>query len=71
LHLTLLPLSYYMKEQIKQAIEESIEENKELFLLFKGQAVILINTVGVDYVLVSFHDGDEKVIPIAQIDGII
>jgi len=60
-----------MKEQIKQAIEESIEENKELFLLFKGQAVILLNTVGEDHVLVSFDDGDEKVIPLVQIDGII
>ena len=67
MHLTLLPLSYYMKEQIKQAIED----NKELFLLFKGQAVILLNTVGEDYVLVSFDDGDEKVIPLVQIDGII
>jgi hypothetical protein len=56
-----------MKEQIKQAIED----NKELFLLFNGQAVILLNTVGEDYVLVSFDDGDEKVIPLVQIDGII
>jgi hypothetical protein len=56
-----------MKEQIKQAIEE----NKELFLLFKGQAVILLNTVGEDHVLVSFDDGDEKVIPLVQMDGII
>lgn len=56
-----------MKEQIKQAIEE----NKELFLLFKGQAVLLLNTVGEDYVLVSFEDGDEKVVPFVQIDGIV
>jgi len=56
-----------MKEQIKQAIEE----NKELFLLFKGQAVLLLNTVGEDHVLVSFEDGDEKVIPFVQMDGII
>jgi hypothetical protein len=55
-----------MKEQIKQAIEE----NKELFLLFKGQAVLLLDTFG-DHVLVSFEDGDEKVIPFAQIDGIV
>lgn len=56
-----------MKEQIKKAIEE----NKELFLLFKGQAVLLLNTVGEDYVLVSFEDGDEKVVPFVQIDGIV
>jgi hypothetical protein len=55
-----------MKEQIAKMNKEA----QGGFLLFEGQAVMLLNTVGENHVLVSFDDGDEKVIPISRIDGV-
>jgi hypothetical protein len=58
-----------MKENIAQ-INKEVQYGKEAFLIFKGEAVMLLNMVGENHVLVSFDDGDEKVIPISRIDGV-
>jgi hypothetical protein len=61
-----------MKENIAQRNKE-LQYGKEAsgpFLIFKGEAVMLLNMVGENHVLVSFNDGDEKVVPVCQIDGI-
>jgi hypothetical protein len=58
-----------MKENIAQ-INKEVQYGKEAFLIFKGEAVMLLNMVGENHVLVSFNDGDEKVVPVCQIDGI-
>ena len=55
-----------MKEQIAQTNKEALGG----FLLFEGQAVMFLNKVGENHVLVSFDDGDEKVIPMSRIDGV-
>jgi hypothetical protein len=58
-----------MKENIAQ-INKEVQYGKEAFLIFKGETVMLLNMVGENHVLVSFNDGDEKVVPVCQIDGI-
>jgi hypothetical protein len=58
-----------MKENIAQRNKE-VQYGKEAFLIFKGETVMLLNMVGENHVLVSFNDGDEKVVPVCQIDGI-